>query len=180
VREAGAEGARVVKAMLDPYNPAGTTNFVAFNTTKPNIWNTAPDKSHINHVVCDSDWEAEFARVVESHPATLAYVKNQALGFEVPYRLGSTTRRYLPDFIVRVDDGRGADDPIHLVVEVKGFRGIDAQIKAETMEALWVPGVNNIGTFGRWGFAEFRDAFAIEEEWGRRIRDLRSHEAVPP
>ncbi|MGQ2908448.1 MAG: BPTD_3080 family restriction endonuclease [Aliihoeflea sp.] len=172
VREAGAEGVRVVKAMLDPYNPAGTTNFVAFNTTKSNIWKTAPHRSHINYVVCDSDWEAEFARVVESHPGTLAYVKNQALGFEVPYRLGSTTRRYLPDFIVRIDDGRGPDDPLHLVVEVKGFRGVDAQIKAETMEALWVPGVNSLGTFGRWGFAEFRDAFAIEEEWGKLVDRL--------
>ncbi len=172
VREAGSEDSRIVKAMLDPYNPAGTTNFVAFNTTKANLWRTAPDKSHINYVVCDSDWEAEFARVVESHPATLAYVKNQALGFEVPYRLGSTTRRYLPDFIVRVDDGRGADDPLHLVVEVKGFRGIDAQIKAETMDSLWVPGVNNLGSFGRWDFREFRDAFAIEEEWGKLVAEL--------
>ncbi|MEX0953650.1 MAG: DEAD/DEAH box helicase family protein [Rhizobiaceae bacterium] len=174
VREAGAEGARIVKAMLDPYNPAGTTNFIAFNTTKANLWKTAPDKSHINWVVCDSDGEAEFARVVESHPATLAYVKNQALGFEVHYRLGSTTRRYIPDFIVRIDDGHGPDDPLHLVVEIKGFRGVDAQIKAETMNSLWVPGVNNLGNFGRWRFAEFTDAFAIEEEWGKLVDELKA------
>lgn len=73
---------------------------------------------------------------------------------------------------MRIDDGRGPDDPLHVVVEVKGFRGIDAQIKAETMEALWVPGVNNLGTFGRWGFAEFRDAFAIEEEWEKLVGRL--------
>lgn len=172
VREAGADGARIVKAMLDPYNPAGTTNFVAFNTTKTNLWKTAPDKSHINWVVCDSDWEAEFARVVESHPATLAYVKNQALGFEVPYRQGSITRRYVPDFIVRVDDGRGPDDPLHLVVEIKGFRGSDAQVKAETMQALWVPGVNNLGSFGRWAFAEFTDAFEMEMAWGNVVEEF--------
>ncbi|RVD04789.1 hypothetical protein EN749_35320, partial [Mesorhizobium sp. M7A.F.Ca.ET.027.02.1.1] len=68
---------------------------------------------------------------------------------------------------VQIDDGRGADDPLNLVVEVKGFRGLDAQLKAQTMETLWVPGVNNLKTFGRWGFAEFRDAFAIKEEWAK-------------
>jgi type III restriction enzyme len=30
---------------------------------------------------------------------------------EVPYRYGSETRKYLPDFIVLVDDGHGADEP---------------------------------------------------------------------
>ncbi|HWJ75037.1 MAG TPA: DEAD/DEAH box helicase family protein [Kaistia sp.] len=181
VREASADGAPVVKAILDPYNPRGSTDFVVFNTTKANLWRTAPDKSHINYVVCDSDWEAEFARVVETHPATLAYVKNQALGFEVPYLSGSVPRRYLPDFIVRIDDGHGADDPLNLVVEIKGFRGLDAQLKAETMATLWVPGVNNLKTFGRWGFAEFRDAFEIEETYGCLVDRLRraSAEAVP-
>ena len=29
---------------------------------------------------CDSDWEAEFCRVVEAHPRVRAYVKNQNLG----------------------------------------------------------------------------------------------------
>jgi type III restriction enzyme len=123
----------------------------------------------VNYVVCDSDWEAEFARVVEAHPSTISYVKNQALGFEVPYRLGSMPRRYLPDFIIQVDDGHGPDDPLNLIVEVKGFRGLDAQIKAQTMETMWVPGVNNLKTYGRWAFTELRDAFAMEEEYEKLI-----------
>lgn len=170
VHEAGADGEPVVKAMLDPYNPYGNTSHVSFITTKTNLWTTAADKSHVNYVVCDSDWEGEFARVVESHPSTLAYVKNQALGFEVPYRDGSTNRKYLPDFIVLLDDGKGPDDPLQLIVEIKGFKDLNAQIKAETMRALWVPGVNNLKTFGRWAFAEFRDAFAIEEEWEKLMQ----------
>lgn len=170
VRSAGEEGTGLVKAMLDPYNPHGYTDFVSFITTKQNLWRTT--LSHVNYVVCDSDWEAEFARVVESHPATISYVKNQALGFEVPYRVGSVPRRYIPDFIIQVDDGRGPDDPLNLIVEVKGFRGSDEQIKAETMANLWVPGVNNLKTYGRWAFAEFRDAFAMEEEYERLIASL--------
>ena len=43
-------------------------------------------------MVCDSDWEAEFCRVAEAHPRVRAYVKNQNLGLEVPYRYGSRRR----------------------------------------------------------------------------------------
>ena len=107
--------------MLDPYNPTGSTRFVNFNTSKPTRWKTGPRAScHINWVVLDSDWEAEFCRVAEAHPRVRAYVKNQNLGFEVPYRYGSEPRRYLPDFIVLVDDGQ-ATTPLHLVVEIKGY-----------------------------------------------------------
>ena len=97
----------------------------------------------------DSDWEGEFCRVAESHPIVRAYVKNHNLGLEVPYRFGSETRKYLPDFIVLVDDGQGPDDPLHLIVEIKGYRREDAKEKKSTMETYWVPGVNHLGKFGR-------------------------------
>jgi hypothetical protein len=42
--------------------------------------------------------------VAESHPRVRAYVKNHNLGLEVPYRYGPEMRKYLPDFIVLVDD----------------------------------------------------------------------------
>lgn len=60
-----------------------------------------------------------------------------------------------------VDDGNGDDDPLHLVVEIKGYRGEDAKDKKKTMETYWVPGVNGLGTFGRWAFAEFTDFYEI-------------------
>lgn len=44
------------------------------------------------------------------------------------YRDGATPRRYLPDFIVKLDDGNGPDDPLHLVVEIKGWRAADTQL----------------------------------------------------
>ena len=63
-------------------------------------------------------------------PEVLRYVKNDRLGFEVPYVDGSTERHYRPDFIVAVDDGRGSDDPLHLVLEVKEIRRAgDIQIR---------------------------------------------------
>ncbi len=108
--------------MLDPYNPTGSTAHVNFTTSKTDRWETDPRRCHVNWVILDSDWEAEFCRVAEAHPRVRAYVKNQNLGLEVPYRYGSETRTYLPDFIVLVDDGHGDDDLLHLVVEIKGYR----------------------------------------------------------
>jgi type III restriction enzyme len=80
--------------------------------------------------------------VAEAHPRVIAYTKNQGMQFEVPYRNGTQHRRYGPDYIVRIYDG--GPEPLNLIVEVKGFRGIDAQLKAETMRKLWVPGVNKL------------------------------------
>ncbi len=150
-------GEHPIKAVLDPYNPAGSTAHVRFDTSKTPLWQTDHRRCHINWVVCDSDWEAEFCRAAEANPRVRAYVKNQGLGFEVPYLLGAAPKKYLPDFIVRVDDGHGDDDLLNLVVEIKGYRGEDAKDKANTMDAYWVPGVNNLGTFGRWRFAEFKE-----------------------
>lgn len=116
-----------MKAVLDPYNPEGSTIHVRFNTSKTDRWQTSPDRCHINWIILDSDWEAEFCRVAEAHPKVFAYVKNHSLGFEVPYRSGSTPRKYLPDFIVLVEDGQ--PDLLHLIVEIKGYRGEDAKEK---------------------------------------------------
>ncbi len=170
------EGEKRIKAILDAYNPSGSTRFVAFNTTKE-VWTTAGDKSHVSHVVLDSEWEAELARVVERHPRVLAYVKNQGMQFDVPYRDGAVPRRYVPDFIVRLDDGQ--PEPLNLIIETKGFRGQDAQLKAETMKTLWVPGVNNLGAHGRWAFAEFTDVYAIQDAFDALVGDLTKSQFEP-
>ena len=112
-----------VKVILDPYNPTGSTTHVNFRTSKTSRYQTDARHCHVNWAILDSDWEAELCRVVEGHPQARAYVKNQNLGFEVPYRAGSQLRRYLPDFIALLDDGHGDHDLLHLVVEVKGYRG---------------------------------------------------------
>lgn len=162
-------GTRPIKAVLDPYNPVGSTSHVSFNTSKTERWETAADRCHINWVILDSDWEAEFCRVAEKHPKVKAYVKNHSLGLEVPYRYGSETRKYLPDFIVRVDDGRGDDDLLNLIVEIKGYRREDAKDKKATMETYWVPGVNNLKQYGRWAFAEFTEVYQIETDFEAKV-----------
>ena len=120
---------RPIQAVLDPYNPEGSTRQVEFTTSKQTRWKTDPELCHVNWAVCDSGWEAEFCRFVEAHPRVRAYVKNHNLGLEIPYRYGSTTRRHWPDFIVLVDDNQAENDPLHLLIEIKGYRREDAKIK---------------------------------------------------
>lgn len=163
-------GDNPVKVILDPYNPVGTTADVNFTTSKTDRYETDARCSHVNWVILDSGWEAEFCRVAEAHPKVLAYVKNHNMGFEVPYRQGSKARIYIPDFIVLVDDGNGKDDPLHLVVEIKGYRGEDAKDKKNTMDTYWVPGVNYNGQFGRWAFAEFTDVHEMQDDFEAEVR----------
>jgi len=165
----GSEGRML--AVLDPYNPAGSTRHVNFITSKP-CWTTGarPPKCHISHVVLDSSWEEQLALTLENHPRVLAYAKNQALGFDIPYLDGGTTRRYAPDFLVRLDDG--GDEPLNLILEVKGFRDEADKAKAETARDLWVPGVNALGGFGRWAFAEFTDWALMEEDFATLVERL--------
>ena len=162
-------GRRPIKAVLDPYNPVGSTQHVNFATSKTDRWETngPPPKCHINWVILDSDWEAEFCRVAEAHPKVRAYVKNHNLGLEVPYRYGPETRKYRPDFIVLVDDGK--PDPLNLIVEIKGYRGEDAKEKKSTMDTYWVPGVNHLKSHGRWAFVEFCDVWQMQDDFAQKV-----------
>jgi type III restriction enzyme len=153
-----------IQAVLDPYNPVGTTAHVNFTTSKTDRWEASAQHCHLNWLIMDSDWEAEFCRAAEAHDKVKSHVKNHNLGFEVPYLVGAETRRYRPDFILRVDDGHGPDDLLNLVVEIKGYRGEDAKDKKAAMETRWLPGVNNAKQYGRWAFAEFTDVYAMQKD----------------
>lgn len=167
------QGSTIIKAVLDPYNPTGSTAHVNFSTSKTDRWETLgpPSKCHLNWVILDSDWEAEFCRVAESHSRVSSYVKNHNLGLEVPYQMGGINRIYRPDYIVRIDDGKDSDDPLNLIVEIKGYRGEDARAKKETMQTRWIPGINHLGTHGRWVFAELTDIWAMQDDFADTVRE---------
>ncbi|MFP5231852.1 MAG: BPTD_3080 family restriction endonuclease [Acidobacteriota bacterium] len=166
---AESAGRASIKALLDPFNPEGSTAHVNFATSKISRWQTDSRRCHINWIILDSDWEAEFCRVAENHPRVRAYVKNHNLDFEVPYRHGPGSHVYRPDFIVLVEDGHGEDDLLHLVVEVKGYRREDAKDKKLAMETYWIPGVNSSDQFGRWAFVEFIEVFGMEADFAAKI-----------
>ena len=166
------EGDRPIKAMIDPYNPVGSTNHVNFSTSKLDLWTTDARKCHINIAVCDSGWELEFCRVIESHPQVRSYVKNDGLGFSIPYRYGSEVRDYRPDFIIHLDDGKGNSDLLNLIVEIKGYRREDAKEKRATSQNYWVPGVNQLKRYGRWDFLELNELYTLESEFGKKTEEM--------
>jgi type III restriction enzyme len=54
-------------------------------------------------------------------------------------------------------------------VEIKGYRGEDAVVKKTTMDTYWIPGVNHLGTYGRWAFVELRDIYEMETDFAAKI-----------
>src|SRR6185436_4218517 len=91
---------------------------------------------------------------VERMDEVRAYVKNQNLGFCIPYTCEGRPGNYYPDYILKLDDGRGDNDLLHLIVEVTGEKKKEKAAKVAATETLWVPAVNNEGVFGRWAFLE--------------------------
>jgi type III restriction enzyme len=152
-----AEGAPLLKPILRPYDTLGSTRYVDFDTTRP-VMLARADKCHISHVVADTDsWEQKLAQTIEEMPEVIRYVKNQSLGFTIPYVMNGEEHNYVPDFIACLNDGRGPDDLLNLLIEVTGEKKKDKAQKVATARNQWVPAVNNHGAFGRWTFVEITD-----------------------
>jgi len=150
-------GEKTLKPILRSYDPVGSTRFVDFDTTRP-TFKTRADRCHVSHVVADTgSWEQKTAQSIEEMDEVVAYVKNHNLGFTIPYTIDGEERQYVPDFIVRLDDGHGKEDPLNLLVEVSGEKKRDKAAKVSTARNLWVPAINNHGTCGRWAFLEISD-----------------------
>jgi type III restriction enzyme len=109
-------------------------------TTKPNF---VAQKSHISHVVGDSAWEGHAANVFETRSEVIAYAKNDHLGFHINYLWQGSRRRYVPDFIVRLQNG------LTLALEIKGEDSPQNKAKRDAL-AEWVEAVNAHGGFGAW------------------------------
>ncbi|MDP4199360.1 MAG: DEAD/DEAH box helicase family protein [Bacteroidota bacterium] len=152
---ASNEGTATLKPILRPYDTIGSTKYVDFDSTKP-VYRTREDKCHISHVVADTDsWEQKMAQSLEDMKEVRRYVKNQSLGFTIPYTINGGGHDYNPDFIACIDDGQ--DDLLNLIVEVTGEKKKDKLAKVSTAKTLWIPAVNNHGGFGRWAFIEIDD-----------------------
>lgn len=159
VRADGSNGqTRILRPILQPYDTLGSTRWVDFDTTR-SVYATNASKCHISHVVCDTgSWEQKLAQVLEDDlPEVVRYTKNHNLGFFIPYNLNGDEKRYIPDFIACIDDGHGSEDLLNLIVEVTGERKKDKAAKVSTAQTLWIPAVNNEGSFGRWAFVEISD-----------------------
>jgi type III restriction enzyme len=150
------DGTKRIQPILRGFENLGDTFHVDFDTTKP-VFETSADKCHVSHVVADTkSWEQKMAEALESMPEVFSYVKNQNLGFTIPYSFEGEARNYYPDFIAKVTHP-GTDEMLNLVIEVSGETRKDKAAKVETAQSLWVPAVNNSKLFGSWAFLEVTD-----------------------
>jgi type III restriction enzyme len=157
---ASDDAARTLRPILRAYDTVGSTRWVDFDTTKA-VYATRPDKCHLSHVVADTgSWEQKMASVLEDMDEVEAYVKNQGLGFAIPYTLNGEEQNYYPDFLARVRRSDGS--LVNLIVEVSGEARKDKAAKVATARTLWVPAVNNHGGFGCWAFVEVSDPWDAE------------------
>jgi type III restriction enzyme len=124
----------------------GSTSEVDFWTAKKV---KEVEKSHLNYVVQDSKWEQSAAYHLDAHPRVAAFVKNQGLGFAIPYLHNGQRHNYIPDFIARLDNG------VQLILEVKGYDDV-ADVKEQAAER-WVAAVNADGQCGEWRYMLARD-----------------------
>lgn len=158
----GQDARATLKPILRPYDTIGSTRHVDFDTTRP-VYATREDKCHISHVVADTDsWEQKLAQTLEDMDEVVRYVKNHNLGFTIPYTLNGEAKNYIPDFIACINDGHGLDNLLNLLIEVTGEKKKEKAAKVTTARRLWIPAVNNHGSFGRWDFIEIDDPWGAE------------------
>jgi type III restriction enzyme len=130
-----------LEPVFDEDMPLGSTAYMrTWYTTKP----CRPTvKSQISHVVVDSTWEQYTADVLEQNPQVVSYAKNDHLGFQMHYLWNGSKRRFVPDFLIRLANGKT------LVLEVKGEDSEQNRSKRAALD-VWVQSINGNGGFGLW------------------------------
>ena len=118
-----------------------------------------PVKSPLSHVVLDgvrgNSREEGLAQLLENDDRVLSYVKNERLGFTIPYVHQGSTHEYVPDFLVRLKE-HPDDVERTLIIEVSGTQKSPGPTvaKATTARDQWCAAVNNWGGMGVWGYVE--------------------------
>ena len=138
------DNANVLTPVFDKEKPIrSTSDMPTWYTSKPNEWH---EKSHINHTVFDSTWEANNASIINKHVAVKSFVKNDHLGFAIKYNFKGVVKNYYPDYLIHLNNGD------FLILEVKGQDSDENRTKREFLN-LWVEAVNQNGNFGIWHWA---------------------------
>ncbi|HMS24694.1 MAG TPA: DEAD/DEAH box helicase family protein [Acidimicrobiia bacterium] len=143
----GSEQIEATELVFDRQNVTRSTGDMATWFTRRE--SEPIEKSHISHMVTDGSWEMAVSRVLDVDQGVGKYVeswvKNDHLGFEIPYMWNGTLRRYIPDFLIQLNND------VKLVLEVKGLDSPQNQRKRKFLDE-WVKAVNADGRFGTWAW----------------------------
>jgi type III restriction enzyme len=130
-----------LEPVFDPEFPIGSTRLMrTWYSTKPCL---ETSKSQISHAVVDSTWEHYTATLLEKRADVSAYAKNDHLGFQIYYLWRGSKRKFVPDFLIRLANGK------HLVLEIKGEDSDQNRNKRMALDS-WVRAVIERGGFGTW------------------------------
>lgn len=164
-----------VKAIVDPHKPTGATRHIDFVThTRPFGLSAESQRIiiNVNPSKCDPELDClqhqtGICLLTHSRRASQSPLLRQKLRPRTgsAYHTNLSIKRHEPDFIVQIDDGERPDDPINLIVEVKEYQSEDAETKPNTMVNSWIPGVNNLFSYGRWAFHEIAPDSNIADEF---------------
>jgi type III restriction enzyme len=124
-------------------------------------------KSHLNYVVADTKkWEQSATYYLDRHEAVICFVKNDGLGFAIPYLYNGQYHDYLPDFIVRLK----GDALRYLILETKGFDPLE-EVKTQATER-WASAVNADGQYGQWLYTIVRKPEEVPSRLNQITGDL--------
>ena len=141
LRHVSEQNRERLEPVFDEDMPVGSTGDMRTWYTTRIVTRTR--KSHIGHVVVDFAWEQYAANALEGSSLVTAWAKNDHLGFHVSYLWQGARRRYVPDFLIKLTNGRT------LVLEIKGQESDQDRAKREALDS-WVAAVNAKGGFGVW------------------------------
>ena len=162
--------------MINRFDPVGSTDDVDFLTRKRTV---PTEKSEVTHVTLDgkdgNTWEQLLASELELNRNVTSYVKNDHLGFTIPYVHKGRSHEYVPDFLVRLE--RRADDDVDAHADRRGLRQPeeprpDRGRRRPPRATQWCAAVNNHGGFGRWGYVEMTDPLEFKARLADAIQAL--------
>ena len=135
--------------------------------TRQHRYKTA--NSPINIAVCDSSWEVKLAAALDrNHPLVNHWIRNDQLGWTIPWRKDNANRSYEPDFVAICPlqpDENGKPRSLHIIIEVKGREDEEDREKTRWTKDYWLPAVNqdpNYSAAGPWDYLYIN--FEPEEE----------------
>ncbi|MXZ45171.1 MAG: hypothetical protein F4Z01_09440 [Gammaproteobacteria bacterium] len=114
-------------SILDSFQPSNSTTGIDYRTGKSLCPETT--RTEVNRAVCDSQPEAELARILDSHQSIIRWMRNERIGLLIPWYDDRNLRwrKYEPDFLAqgRAENG----NLVNLVIEYKGNEDFGAIAK---------------------------------------------------
>ena len=133
--------------IIDPINKFKNTAAMSPWYTTRETYSSSEMKCHISHLVQDSNWEG-IGKILDNDIEDVeAWVKNDHLGFTIPYVHKGLVKSYFPDFIIKFKNNR------YLLLEIKGKEREEDQSKWDAAK-LWCEALNEDTDL--WGYWKFK------------------------